>query len=65
MSAEKRRVPYGEGRTRVEVKCPCCGQWFLCAGFTNACTSCESETLFNMSGQMLAPRRTWNGFDGE
>jgi hypothetical protein len=61
VSVEKRRVPYGEGRMRTEVKC--CGEWLLCAGFTNTCSSCGTD--FNMGGQMLAPREQWGEETGE
>ncbi len=58
---EKRRVPYGEGRERLELKC--CGQWLLCAGFTNTCEHCGTD--YNMSGQALAPRYQWGEETGE
>ena len=58
---ERRRVPYGEGRERWAIKC--CGQWLLCAGFTNTCGECYTD--YNMSGQVLAPREQWGEETGE
>lgn len=65
MSRERRRVPWvrpdGREVTRTEIQCSC-GEWVLCAYFTNTC-SCGAD--YNMSGQRLAPRSQWGEETGE
>jgi len=56
-----RRVPFGNGRQRTEVRC--CNTWLLCQGFTNTCDRCGTD--YNMSGQRLAPRSQWGEETGE
>ncbi len=45
------------------IRCDCCGEHVELHGFTNTCSSCETD--YNMSGDMLAPRSQWGEETGE
>lgn len=58
-SLEKVEIPFTEPAIGL---CEHCGRQVSLSGFTN---TCECDTDYNMSGQLLAPRSQWGEETGE